>query len=119
MTTATVEWISTDDRLPHDRAAVLGAITGRYPGAGFAQPGKDFWLVLPMHFRSIDYGEDGRADIENCFVDPDDVVRQPYGGQTDEQVTHWAAFPALPGTDVEEIIGDGVQDAVAAARAKS
>ena len=115
MTTATVEWISTATRLPHDRAAVLGAITGRYPGAGFAMPGKEFWLVLPMHFRVIHLDEEAGIEIENSFVDPDDVVRQPLGGTTREQVTHWAEFPALPGTDVQEIIGDGVREALSAA----
>lgn len=116
MTTVEVEWISTGERLPHDRAAVLGAITGRYPGAGFAQPGKEFWLVLPMHFRSIHFDEDDDTEIENCFVDADDVVRKPLGGETDEQVTHWAEFPVLPGTQVQQIIGAGVQEALAATK---
>lgn len=115
MTTATVEWISTAERLPHDRAAVLGAITGRYPGSGFAMPGKEFWLVLPMHFRTIDLDEETGIEIENCFVDADDVARQPRGGTTPELVTHWAEFPVLPGTGVQEIIGDGVQEALSAA----
>jgi hypothetical protein len=106
---AEVDWIGVEEGLPHDGAAVLGAVTGRYPD------GKDFWLVLPMHFHRIHPDESTGAEIENVFIDPDRVLRKPYGGDTEEQVTHWAEYPCLPGETVRQIVGDEVRGAVAAA----
>lgn len=106
-------WISVDERLPHDGAAVVAAITGRYP-PDCPVGAQDFWLVLPMHFRTVHPVEDTDEVIENVFIDPDDVVRSPLGGSTEELVTHWSELPNLPGTDVPQIIGDGVAAALRA-----
>jgi hypothetical protein len=107
---AEVDWVSVEVGLPHDGAAVVGAVTGRYPD------GEEFWLVLPMHFRRTDFDETTGEEIGDVFVDPDRVVRKPYGGDTEEQVTHWAAYPHLPGMTVHQVLGDEVHDALAAAR---
>ncbi|MFD6949596.1 hypothetical protein A6A08_07385 [Nocardiopsis sp. TSRI0078] len=110
MTTVEVDWVDVEERLPHEGAAVLGAVTCRY------RDGKDVWLVLPMHFRRIHPDESTGAEIRNVFIDADDVLRKPYGGDTEEQVTHWVEYPCLPGTSVRQIVGDDVHSAIAAAR---
>ncbi|SFJ41735.1 hypothetical protein SAMN05421835_105157 [Amycolatopsis sacchari] len=115
----TVEWISVDERLPHDGAAVCAAVTGRYPPDEYdPEPGEglEFWLVLPMYFRTVHPVEETGEIVENCFVDPDYVVRLPFGGESDETVTHWTALPCLPGTDVHQILGEGVRPALHAVR---
>lgn len=106
---AEVDWVSVEEGLPHDGAAVVGAVTGVYPD------GEEFWLVLPMHFSRIHPDENTGEEIENVFVDPDWVMRKPYGGDTEEQVTHWAKYPFLPGAAVHQVLGGGVRDALAAA----
>ncbi|GAA4209720.1 AQJ64_40280 family protein [Actinocatenispora rupis] len=111
MTTVDVRWIDARRRLPADGDCVLAAVTGRYPD------GEEFWLVLPMHFRRVHPVEETGAVVENRFVDADRVVRAPLGGTTDEQVTHWAELPVLPGTDRREILGPGVPAALATALA--
>jgi hypothetical protein len=103
---AAVEWISVDDALPGNSASVLAAVTGRYPS------GEEFWLVLPMFFRWLHPVEATGEVLENCFVDPDYVVRFPRGGPSGEVVTHWAELPNLPGMSVGEVRGDGVEDAL-------
>ncbi|MDQ2588421.1 AQJ64_40280 family protein [Saccharothrix yanglingensis] len=113
-----IEWISVDERFPHDGVPVAAAVTGRYPvDPDDPEPlsGQEFWLVLPAHFRRLHLVEDTGEVVENCFIDADRVVRHPLGGRSDELVTHWAALPNLPGTDVPRVIGDGVQPALRAA----
>ncbi|MDT0433603.1 MULTISPECIES: AQJ64_40280 family protein [Streptomyces] len=115
----TVEWIRADERLPHEGAAVVGAVTGRYPGEPEADPdslsGREFWLVLPMYFTTVHPVEETGEIIENCFYDADGVVRFPLGGpECEEVVTHWALPPTLPGTDVRRVHGDAVRPAVRA-----
>lgn len=114
----TIEWVSVHERLPHDGASVAAAVTGRYPvdECDDCGPlsGLEFWLVLPMHFRCCHPVEETGEVIENCFVDADEVVRGPVGDTTDEVVTHWCFLPNLPGTNVPQIIGDGVQPALRA-----
>ncbi|WP_435108449.1 AQJ64_40280 family protein [Nocardiopsis synnemataformans] len=105
---AEVDWVSVEEGLPHDGAAVLGAVTGRYPD------GEEFWLVLPMHFRRTHPDESTGEEIRDVFVDSDWVLRKPHGGDTEEQVTHWAEYPCLPGTAVRQIVGGQVRDALAA-----
>jgi hypothetical protein len=58
--------------------------------------GEEFWLVRPMYFTSLHFGEDG-TEHRDCFVDSDGVVRLPYGLASPETVTHWAELPTLPG----------------------
>lgn len=103
---AAIEWIGVGDGLPGDSASVLAAVTGRYPD------GQQFWLVLPMFFRRLHPVEETGEVLENCFVDPDYIVRFPPGGPSAETVTHWADLPNLPGATVGEILGDGVEDAL-------
>ncbi len=114
----TIEWTPVGERLPHDRACVVAAVTGRYPVDPDDDPdpcgGQEFWLVLPMYFRRLHPVEETDEVIEDCFVDSDGVVRRPLGGSTDELVTHWAELPNLPGADVSQIIGDGVRPALRA-----
>lgn len=116
----TIEWISVEERLPHDGASVAAAVTGRYPvnECDDSDPlsGQEFWLVLPMHFRTWNPVEGTDEIIENCFVDADEIVRHPLGGATKELVTHWTFLPDLPGTNVPQIIGDGVGPALRATR---
>ncbi|MFJ8934348.1 AQJ64_40280 family protein [Streptomyces sp. NPDC102365] len=115
----TIEWIRADERLPYDGAGIIAAVTGRYPGEVEDDPdspfGKEFWLVLPMYFRSLHPLEESEEVIENCFYDSDGVVRFPINGPSSEEVvTHWAEMPNLPGTDVERILGGGVGPAIRA-----
>jgi hypothetical protein len=114
----TVEWIHAGERLPYDGAGAVAAVTGHYPGDVEDDPdslsGQEFWLVLPTYFRRLHPVEETVEVIENCFFDADGVVRLPLGGSTDEVVTHWAEPPNLPGTDVQQIIGDGVPSAIRA-----
>ncbi|MEU3711706.1 AQJ64_40280 family protein [Streptomyces catenulae] len=117
MHTTTVEWIRADERLPRNSDCVIAAVTGRYPSDPGEDPepfsGQEFWLVLPMHFSSIHPVEETGEIIENCFHDPDGVIRFPLGGpSSDEVVTHWAELPNLPGADVQSILGDGVGPAL-------
>ncbi|WP_150240962.1 AQJ64_40280 family protein [Nocardiopsis quinghaiensis] len=68
------------------------------------------------HFQRIHPDESTGAEIRNVFTDADDLLRKPYGGGTEEQVTHWAEHPCLPGTSVRQILGDEVHSAIAVAR---
>ncbi|WP_133910911.1 AQJ64_40280 family protein [Streptomyces sp. NBC_00582] len=105
----TVEWVDVRERLPRSGTPVAAATTGRYPD------GEEFWLVLPMHFTTLHFAEDG-TEHHDCFVDSDKVVRLPHGRPCDEPVTHWAALPTLPGTTVHHVLGDGVRTALQQAR---
>jgi hypothetical protein len=110
---ATITWHPVGERLPHDGAGIVAAVTGFYPG----EPGEDpepFWLVLPMYFRHVHPDEETGEVIMDCFYDSDGIVRLPLGGSTAEVVTHWAEMPVLPGTDVRHITGDEVDPALRA-----
>jgi hypothetical protein len=113
-----MKWVDARTRLPRDRTAVLGATTGRYPGEPSSDPdsadGLDFWLVLPMYFLTYYVNKDG-TEYHNCFVDTDSVVRLPYGRPCAEAVTHWTELPTLPGTNVHQVLGDGVRAALSKA----
>lgn len=114
---AAMEWVDARERLPKDGMPVAAATTGRYPpdgtaGAGTAEAeGEDFWLVLPMYFTTLHIAEDG-TEHRDCFVDYDRVVRLPYGGPSDETVTHWAELPPLPGMGVRHVLGPDARVAV-------
>ncbi|MDX2879286.1 AQJ64_40280 family protein [Streptomyces ipomoeae] len=112
---AVVEWVDVRDRLPKSGTPVAAAVVGRYPPDSEAEPdevnGQDFWLVLPMYFTTLHFGEDG-TEHHDCFVDSDRVVRLPYGRPCDEPVTHWAALPALPGAAVHQVLGEGARTAL-------
>jgi hypothetical protein len=116
----TVEWIHVSDRLPYDGAGVVAAVTGHYPDDPDdddpdSLSGKEFWLVLPMYFRSNHPVEETGEVIKNCFYDSDGVVRLPLGRPTDEAVTHWTEMPTLPGTNEHRLLGDDVHPAIRAA----
>jgi hypothetical protein len=109
-----VTWVDARERLPWDGAPVAAAITGRYP-AGNAEsdtaPGEAFWLVRPMYFTTLHFGEDG-TEHRDCFVDSDRFVRLPYGLADDDTVTHWAELPTLPGRTTHLVLGEDVQPAL-------
>lgn len=91
----TCSWIDARRERPRDGELVLAAVTGRYPASPDEAPSseQDFWLVLPMHFRQV-------HPIEGTM---------PFGsGSGDEEVTHWSALLALPGTLVDELTGASV-----------
>jgi hypothetical protein len=119
MTTVEVEWIDAREGLPRDGDCVLGAITGRYTIDAGTEPGSpaenDFRFVFPMHFRRVHHDEESGRTYTNCFIDADQVPRQPYGDDaaTDEQITHWAELPVLPGTSEREIRGARVGEILA------
>ncbi|GAA2627069.1 hypothetical protein GCM10009863_47470 [Streptomyces axinellae] len=112
---AVMKWVDARERLPKDGMPVAAATTGRYPpeaGSGAARAdGEDFWLVLPMYFTSLHFAEDG-TEHRDCFVDHDRVVRLPYGGPSEETVTHWAQLPTLPGMKVHQLLGPDARAAV-------
>lgn len=60
----TVTWINARHRHPRDGDLVVAAISGRYPAEiGEASSSeRDFWLVLPTHFRHMHVVE-GTDDI--------------------------------------------------------
>ncbi|MFJ5302147.1 AQJ64_40280 family protein [Streptomyces sp. NPDC088350] len=97
---ATVTWVAVRDALPSSGTPVAAAITGRYPADSDTKSGtslgEEFWLVRPMYFTTLHFGEDG-TEHRNCFVDSDGIVRLPYGLGGAETVTHWAELPTLPG----------------------
>ncbi|MEU6057417.1 AQJ64_40280 family protein [Streptomyces sp. NPDC047097] len=106
----TVTWVDARDRRPDDGAPVAAAITGRYPPDDSGS-GESFWLVRPMVYTTRHIAEDATHHLD-CFVDSDGVVRLPYGGGSEETVTHWAALPALPGGTAHAVLGDGVEEAL-------
>lgn len=127
---AVVTWVDARSALPSSGTPVAAAITGRYPADSDAEsggepgtesdtaPGSDaalgeeFWLVRPMYFTTLHFGEDG-TEHRNCFVDSDGVVRLPYGLPSAETVTHWAELPTLPGgMTTRVVLGEGVQSAL-------
>ncbi|QUQ71291.1 AQJ64_40280 family protein [Kutzneria sp. CA-103260] len=105
-----VEWVDVRDGLPGDGMPVAGATSGTYPPEDGTGPGEDFWIVLPMRFARHYVSEDG-TEHRDCFVDSDGVVRLPYGRPSDEQVTHWAALPSLPGMGVRLVLGEDARKA--------
>ncbi|MDQ1036698.1 hypothetical protein QFZ75_003114 [Streptomyces sp. V3I8] len=109
-----VIWVDVRERLPADGVPVAAAITGRYPagsaGSGTAS-GEAFWLVRPMYFTTLHFGEDG-TEHKDCFVDSDGVVRPPHGLAGDETVTHWAELPTLPDRTTHLVLGKDVQPAL-------
>jgi len=112
---AVVTWIDARERLPRSGTPVAAAITGRYPpdsDAEFAMGlGEEFWLVRPMVFTTLHFGED-RTEHHDCFVDSDGIVRLPYGLAGAETVTHWAELPTLPGGSTHAVLGEDVQPAL-------
>lgn len=111
-----VAWVDARERLPRSGYPVAAAITGRYPAedapeSDVAAVGEEFWLVRPMIFTTLHFGEDG-TEHRDCFVDSDGVVRLPYGGAGEETVTHWAALPTLPGRTTHGVLGNEVQPAL-------
>lgn len=116
----TTTWVDARLDNPRDGDLVLAAVTGRYPTDGKDPPSQqDFWLVLPMHFRHR-HDVEGTDDIVwDCYRDADGVIRKAHGSGTDEQVTHWAVLPSLPCLPDNELVGEGVQSAVAAAMSTS
>ncbi|MCX4811413.1 amine oxidase [Streptomyces sp. NBC_01239] len=113
---AVVTWVDSRSALPSSGTPVAAAITGRYPvdsddGSDTAL-GEEFWLVRPMHFATLHFGEDG-TEHRDCFVDSDGVVRLPYGLDSAETVTHWAELPTLPGgLTARAVLGEGVPAAL-------
>lgn len=126
---AVVTWVDARSALPSSGTPVAAAITGRYPADSDAESGggpgtesdtapgsaaalgEEFWLVRPMYFTTLHFGEDG-TEHRNCFVDSDGVVRLPYGRPGDEPVTHWAALPTLPGMTVHGVLGEEARTAL-------
>ena len=102
---AVVEWVDARERLPEYGMPVAAATTGRYPD------GEHFWLVIPSVFWDYWAGEDG-IEHRDCFVDSDGVVRLPYGRASNEQITHWAYLPALPGRGEYSLLGAAATAAV-------
>ena len=82
----TIDWIPADERLPFDGAGVVAAVTGRYPAEPGVDPdpliGPEFWIVLPMYFRSVHPVEGTGEVVLDCFIDADQVLRRPPGGET-------------------------------------
>jgi hypothetical protein len=116
--TMRVTWVDVRDGVPPDGIPVAAAITGRYRAEGAGpgdRSGEVFWLVMPMHFASLHFGED-ETEHRNCFVDSDGVVRLPHGlasgPASDETVTHWALLPTLPGQRTRSLLGEDVQPAL-------
>ncbi len=107
----TVEWVDAREGLPNDGMPVAAATSGTYPPQDGTGPGEDFWIVLPMRFAAHFVSEDG-TEHHDCFVDSDNVVRLPYGRPSDEQVTHWASLPPLPGMTVRHVLGADAQPAL-------
>ncbi|MER7930002.1 AQJ64_40280 family protein [Streptomyces sp. NPDC096057] len=113
---AVVTWVDARSALPPSGTPVAAAITGRYPvdsdaGSDTAL-GEEFWLVRPMYFTTLHFGEDG-TEHRDCFVDSDGVVRLPYGLDSAETVTHWAELPTLPGgLTTRRVLGEGVPAAL-------
>ncbi|UXX93606.1 amine oxidase [Streptomyces sp. AD2-2] len=113
---AVVTWVDARSALPSSGTPVAAAITGRYPVDSDAESdtalGEEFWLVRPMYFTTLHFGEDG-TEHRDCFVDSDGVVRLPYGLDSAETVTHWAELPTLPGgLAVRAVLGEGVPAAL-------
>jgi hypothetical protein len=106
----TIDWVPVAERLPHDGAGIVAAVTGVHPG----EDREPFWIVLPMYFRHVHPVEETGEIIMDCFYDADGIVRLPYGGPTAEVVTHWAEMPVLPGTAVRHMTGDDVGAALRA-----
>jgi hypothetical protein len=113
-----VTWVDARERLPRSGTPVAAAITGRYPPDGGDESdtasGEEFWLVRPMVFTTLHFGED-RAEHRDCFVDSDGIVRLPYGLASEETVTHWAELPTLPGGTTHFRLGEAVQPALQSA----
>ncbi|MFJ8695490.1 AQJ64_40280 family protein [Streptomyces roseolilacinus] len=109
-----VTWVDARERLPRSGVPVAAAITGRYP-AGSAESenasGEAFWLVRPMYFTTLHFGEDG-TEHRDCFVDSDGIVRLPHGLADNDTVTHWAELPTLPGRTTHLLLGEEVQPAL-------
>jgi hypothetical protein len=121
-----VEWVDVRERLPQEGVPVAAAIAGRFaPGdADECDPGagQEFWLVRPMYFTTLHFGEDGR-EYRDCFVDSDGIVRPPYGRDRDDPqgpddpqycddpISHWAELPTLPGTNVHYLVGEEARTA--------
>jgi hypothetical protein len=123
---AVVTWVDARNALPPSGTPVAAAITGRYPADSDADSGtesdtalgsdaalgEEFWLVRPMYFTTLHFGEDG-TEHRDCFVDSDGVVRLPYGLPSAETVTHWAELPTLPGEmTTRAVLGEDVQPAL-------
>lgn len=111
-----VTWVDARNALPQSGTPVAAAITGRYPAEGGAEAGtalgEEFWLVRPMYFSALHFGEDG-TEHRDCFVDSDGIVRLPYGLASAETVTHWAELPTLPGgLKTRVVLGAGVPTAL-------
>ncbi|MFJ4631597.1 AQJ64_40280 family protein [Streptomyces sp. NPDC088847] len=111
-----VTWVDARGALPSSGTPVAAAITGRYPvdrdDGSDAALGEEFWLVRPMYFATLHFGEDG-TEYRDCFVDSDGVVRLPYGLDSAETVTHWAELPTLPGgLTARAVLGEGVPAAL-------
>ncbi|MEU9352497.1 AQJ64_40280 family protein [Streptomyces griseoloalbus] len=109
-----VTWVDVRERLPQSGVPVAAAITGRYPADSVESDtalGEAFWLVRPMYFTTLHFGEDG-TEHRDCFVDSDGFVRSPYGVADDDTVTHWAELPTLPGTTTHLVLGEDVQPAL-------
>ena len=117
--TTDITWVDARERHPEDGELVLGATTGRYPAAPdeVSSAELDFWLVLPMYFRHVHPVEDTDRVVLDCYRDSDGVVRLPLGAGGEEEVTHWASLPPLPGAEVATLIGAPVAAALAAATA--
>ena len=123
-----VEWVDARERLPRDGMPVAAATTGRYPDSAEPDPesesesepdleaedthtGQDFWVVMPMRFAARHVDRNG-IEHHDCFIDSDGLVRLPYGRPCPDPITHWASLPTLPGTTVQYMVGNGVQEAV-------
>ncbi|MEU6486357.1 AQJ64_40280 family protein [Streptomyces sp. NPDC046887] len=107
----TVTWVDARAHRPDDGAPVAAAITGHYPPPDDSGSGESFWLVRPLVYTTHHIAEDGTHHLD-CFVDSDGVVRLPYGGGSEETVTHWAALPALPGGTGHVVLGGEVGPAL-------
>jgi len=112
----TVTWIDARTGNPPEGHPVLAATTGRYPARDGETPSsqQDFWLVIPMHFERTHRVEGADQVVHDCYLDIDGVVRKPFGSGSAEEVTHWAALPALPGSSVTVLQGAAVAPALAA-----
>jgi hypothetical protein len=108
---AVVKWVDVRERLPMIGFPLAAATSGRYRAEPGEASGKDFWLVLPMHFTDRHITEHG-TEYRDCFVDSDGVVRLPYGRPSAETVTHWAYLPTLPGMTVHSTIGEDARTAL-------